>query len=168
MAIALSREKPKRRLREDDLSRRVSLRQGLWTEDLRTPPEQECSNGSLILLAVALWRTFLWGLSGCVPFQILKLSSRAKSKDLFFLRAKREEEKYEVLRLRYAPLRMTKDGHAPRHVHDSTSMKLLKVKTARFRVAVDQCGRPEVYTLWIKPKADKRFQMIVRNNRVMT
>ena len=48
----------KRRLRRGDLSRRVCLRQGLWTEDLRTPPEQDCSNGSLILLAVALWRTF--------------------------------------------------------------------------------------------------------------
>jgi hypothetical protein len=38
---------------------RFSLRQGLWIEDLRTPPGQECSNGSLILLAVVLWRTFL-------------------------------------------------------------------------------------------------------------
>src|SRR5205823_11100024 len=123
MAIALSREKPKRRLREDDLSRRVCLRQGLWIEDLRTPPEQECSNGSLILLAVALWRTF-W------------LRGRATK--------------------------------ASSPLNYSTSMKLLKVKTARFRVVVDQCGRPEVYTLWIKPKADKRFQMIVRNNRVMT
>ena len=37
-----------------------SFRQGLWTEDLRTPPEQECSNGSLILFAVVLWRTFFW------------------------------------------------------------------------------------------------------------
>jgi hypothetical protein len=35
------------------------LRQGLWIEDLRIPPGQECSNGSLILLAVALWRTSL-------------------------------------------------------------------------------------------------------------
>ena len=34
------------------------FRQGLWIEDLRTPPGQECSNGSLILLAVVLWRTF--------------------------------------------------------------------------------------------------------------
>jgi hypothetical protein len=47
-------------------------------------------------------------------------------------------------------------------------MKLLKVKTTRFRVVVGQCGRPEVYTLWIKPKADRRFQMMLRNNRVMT
>ena len=35
------------------------LRQGLWIEDLRTPPGQECSNGSMILLAVVLWRAFL-------------------------------------------------------------------------------------------------------------
>ncbi len=55
---ALAREFRKRPLREGDLSRTVCLRQGLWTEDLRTPPEQECSNGSLILLAVVLWRTF--------------------------------------------------------------------------------------------------------------
>ena len=34
------------------------FRQGLWTADLRTPPEQECSNGSLIHFAVVLWRTF--------------------------------------------------------------------------------------------------------------
>ena len=34
------------------------FRQGLWTEDLRIPPGQECSNGSLILFAVVLWRTF--------------------------------------------------------------------------------------------------------------
>ena len=36
----------------------LQVRQGLWTEDLRTPPGQECSNGSLILFAVVLWRTF--------------------------------------------------------------------------------------------------------------
>jgi len=33
------------------------FRQGLWIADLQTPPEQECSNGSLILFAVVLWRT---------------------------------------------------------------------------------------------------------------
>jgi len=36
------------------------FRQGLWTADLRTPPEQECSNGSLIHFAVVLWRIFLF------------------------------------------------------------------------------------------------------------
>jgi hypothetical protein len=44
-------------LRVVDLAANFSLRQGLWIEDLRTPPGQECSNGSLILLAVVLWRT---------------------------------------------------------------------------------------------------------------
>ena len=36
------------------------LRQGLWIEDLQIPPGQECSNGSMILLAVVLWRAFFW------------------------------------------------------------------------------------------------------------
>jgi hypothetical protein len=47
-------------------------------------------------------------------------------------------------------------------------MKLLKVKTARFAVVVEKCGRPEVYTLWQKPKADRHFQSLLKNNRVMT
>ena len=58
LAAASASPFPKWPLRDGDLSRTVRLRQGLWTEDLRTPPEQECSNGSLILLAVVLWRTF--------------------------------------------------------------------------------------------------------------
>jgi len=41
------------------VARKFAFRQGLWIEDLRIPPGQECSNGSLILLAVVLWRTFL-------------------------------------------------------------------------------------------------------------
>src|SRR5436190_7348799 len=53
-----NRRSLKRPLRDTHLSRTVCLRQGLWTEGLRTPPGQECSNGSLILLAVVLWRTF--------------------------------------------------------------------------------------------------------------
>ena len=47
-------------------------------------------------------------------------------------------------------------------------MKLLKVKTARFSVIVEKCGRPEVYTLWQKPKTDRRFQSHLKNNRIMT
>jgi hypothetical protein len=35
------------------------FRQGLWNEGLRTPPGQECSNGSLTFLAVVLWRIFV-------------------------------------------------------------------------------------------------------------
>ncbi|HEY2615094.1 MAG TPA: hypothetical protein VGI42_05255 [Chthoniobacterales bacterium] len=47
-------------------------------------------------------------------------------------------------------------------------MKLLKVKTARFRVVVEKCGRPEVYTLWQKPASDRHFQSLLKNNRIMT
>lgn len=47
-----------RGLRDADLAERFVFRQGLWIEDLRIPPGQECSNGSLILLAVVLWRAF--------------------------------------------------------------------------------------------------------------
>jgi hypothetical protein len=46
-------------LRVTILARKFAFRQGLWIEDLQIPPGQECSNGSLILLAVVLWRTFL-------------------------------------------------------------------------------------------------------------
>src|ERR1044071_1474690 len=48
-------------LRTAILATRFAFRQGLWIEDLQIPPGQECSNGSLILLAVVLWRTFLVG-----------------------------------------------------------------------------------------------------------
>jgi hypothetical protein len=47
-------------------------------------------------------------------------------------------------------------------------MKLLKVKTTRFRVVIEKCGQPEVYTLWQKPKTDRHFQSLLKNNRVMT
>ena len=40
------------------LAGKFVFRQGLWIEDLQIPPGQECSNGSLILLAVVLWRIF--------------------------------------------------------------------------------------------------------------
>jgi hypothetical protein len=47
-------------LHDVDLARRFFLRQGLWIEGLRTPPGQECSNGSLTFFAVVLWRTFFY------------------------------------------------------------------------------------------------------------
>src|SRR5207245_3454024 len=90
-----------------DLARRFFLRQGLWTEGLRTPPGQECSNGSLTFFAVVLWRTFF-------------------------------------------------------------AMKLLKVKTGRFSEIVEKAGRPESYTLWQKPSADRSLQSAIKNNRIMT
>lgn len=45
------------RLHDANVEEKFAFRQGLWIEDLRIPPGQECSNGSLILLAVVLWRT---------------------------------------------------------------------------------------------------------------
>ncbi len=50
-----------RRLHDVHVEEKFAFRQGLWIEDLRIPPGQECSNGSLILLAVVLWRTFSCG-----------------------------------------------------------------------------------------------------------
>ena len=47
-------------------------------------------------------------------------------------------------------------------------MKLLKVKTARFREVVEKSGAPKVYTLWQKPAADRHFQSLIKNNRLMT
>jgi hypothetical protein len=47
-------------------------------------------------------------------------------------------------------------------------MKLLKTKTARFSQLVEKCGKPQVYTLWQKPSADRHLQAQLRNNRVMT
>ena len=47
-------------------------------------------------------------------------------------------------------------------------MKMLEVKTARFAIVVEKCGTPEVYTLWQKPEADRRFQTLMKNHRIMT
>jgi hypothetical protein len=47
-------------------------------------------------------------------------------------------------------------------------MKLLKTKTIRFSHIVEECGQPNVYTLWEKPAADRRLQAQLKNNRVMT
>ena len=47
-------------------------------------------------------------------------------------------------------------------------MKLLKIKTARFAQVIENCGKPQVYTLWQKPSADRHLQSQIKNNRVMT
>jgi hypothetical protein len=47
-------------------------------------------------------------------------------------------------------------------------MKLLKVKTARFSQTIENCGKPQVYTLWQKPSADRHFQAQIKKTRVMT
>ena len=55
------------RLHDAKLAGKFDLRQGLWIEDLRIPPGQECSNGSLILLAVVLWRIFSGSVRPSLP-----------------------------------------------------------------------------------------------------
>jgi hypothetical protein len=47
-------------------------------------------------------------------------------------------------------------------------MKLLKTKTVRFSEVVENCGKPQVYTLWQKPSGDRHLQAQIKNNRVMT
>ncbi len=47
-------------------------------------------------------------------------------------------------------------------------MKLLKTKTVRFSQIVEKCGQPNNYILWQKPAADRRFQALLKSNRVMT
>ena len=47
-------------------------------------------------------------------------------------------------------------------------MKLLKIKTARFSHLVEKCDKPQVYTLWQKPAADRHLQAEIKKNRVMT
>ena len=47
-------------------------------------------------------------------------------------------------------------------------MKLLKTKTARFSQVIEECGKPQVYTLWQKPSADRHLQAQIKKTRVMT
>lgn len=44
----------------------------------------------------------------------------------------------------------------------------MTTKTIRFAEVVEKAGAPEVYTLWMKPKADRHFQSLIKNHRVMT
>jgi hypothetical protein len=47
-------------------------------------------------------------------------------------------------------------------------MKLLKIKTARFSQVIESWGKPQVYTLWQKPSADRHLQSQIKSHRVMT
>ncbi len=47
-------------------------------------------------------------------------------------------------------------------------MRLLKIKTARFSQIIEKCGKPQVYTLWQKPSADRHFQSQIKRVRLMT
>jgi hypothetical protein len=47
-------------------------------------------------------------------------------------------------------------------------MKLISLKTARFSHVIEKCGKPQVYTLWQRPPADRHVQAQMKNNRLMT
>ena len=47
-------------------------------------------------------------------------------------------------------------------------MKLLTIKTTRFSRIVEKCGKPQVYTLWQKPSADRHLQAQIKKSRVIT
>ncbi|HJX98826.1 MAG TPA: hypothetical protein VJ281_08115 [Chthoniobacterales bacterium] len=47
-------------------------------------------------------------------------------------------------------------------------MKVLKTKTKRFADVIEAAGKPEPYTLWLKPAQDRHLQSEIKNNRVMT
>lgn len=47
-------------------------------------------------------------------------------------------------------------------------MKLVKAKSTRFSEVVEKAGRPETYTLWQKPKADRTLQSLIKKHRIMT
>ena len=47
-------------------------------------------------------------------------------------------------------------------------MKVLKTKTARFSKVVENSRKPQVYTLWQKPSADRHFQAQLKKNHLMT
>ena len=62
---------PKPRLHNANVAGKFRFRQGLWIEALRIPPGQECSNGSLILFAVVLWRAFFCKLARASGLRLL-------------------------------------------------------------------------------------------------
>jgi len=47
-------------------------------------------------------------------------------------------------------------------------MKLLKIKTARFSQIIENCGNPQVYTVWQNPSADHHLQAQIKKTRVIT
>ena len=47
-------------------------------------------------------------------------------------------------------------------------MKVLRTKTKRFADIIEAAGKPEPYTLWLKPTQDKHLQSEIKNHRVMT
>jgi hypothetical protein len=76
------------------LRRTFCLRQGLWIEDLRTPPGQECSNGSLILLAVVLWRGLFVKLLKVKTVRFAQVVEKAGKPEVYTLWQKPSQDRH--------------------------------------------------------------------------
>ncbi len=47
-------------------------------------------------------------------------------------------------------------------------MKLVTAKSVRFTRVVNECGTPELVSLWSAPEKDKKLMAAVRAHRIMT
>jgi hypothetical protein len=152
-------------LHDADISGKFPFRQGLWIEDLRTPPGQECSNGSLILLAVVLWRAFYSvarasGLRGfgvasgdaCATMKLLK------TKTARFSQVVERCGQPEVYTLWRKP---TQDRHFQSQIKNSRVMTILKSESGtEFGMAGFKERKGATYLLFsksLKRFADKRI-----------
>ena len=127
-------------LHDADLARKFFLRQGLWIGDRLTPPGQECSNGSLILLAVVLWRA-----------SFMKL---LKTKTARFAEVIEKAGRPGVYTLWQKP---AQDRHLQSQIKNHRVMTILKSGTGtEFGVARFKEQKSANYLLF--PKSLKRFE----------
>jgi hypothetical protein len=139
-------------LHDVDVAGKFAFRQGLWIEDLRTPPGQECSNGSLILLAVVLWRTFFgrpwpYPAVASLPMKLLKVKTAR------FARVVEKCGEPEVYTLWQKP---TADRHFQSHIKNNRVMTVQKSESGTdFGIANFKQRKGATYLVF--PKSLKRF-----------
>jgi hypothetical protein len=136
---------------------KFDLRQGLWIEDLRIPPGQECSNGSLILLAVVLWRTFCG--TARPPGAMLTGESMKllKTKTVRLSQVIEKCGKPQVYTLWQKP---SNDRHLQAQLKNNRVMTILKTETGTdFGITGFKEKKGATYLVFpksLKPFADKR------------
>jgi hypothetical protein len=124
---------------------------------LRTPPGQECSNGSLILLAVVLWRAFAWqpqpGRAADARQNLISQMKLLKVKTARFSQAVEKSGKPEVYTLWKKP---AADHHFQSQVKNNRVMTILKSESGTdFGVVGFEERRGARYLVF--PKSLKRF-----------
>ena len=133
-------------------ARKFLFRQGLWIEDLQIPPEQECSNGSMILFAVVLWRAFfsVGRVTPCAPFKAMKL---LKIKTARFSQVIENCGKPLVYTLWQKP---SADRHLQAQIKKNRVMTILKSESGTdFGIVGFKESREARYLIF--PKSLKRF-----------